>query len=238
MVIDNIYRTVQSIVSKEHAGFTSPEEFNHFAHLAQQEIFRNYFEDINRDEIKANRGLSNRGYGNLAQNERQRLEQFSEYTDLTITEPVDKPYAVTTLPEDLYYLDDRGMTTKNGDVIEEVSKHEISYLRRSISKFSLLYPIFTNTSGEIRIYPQGVQGPVSISYIREPKRPRWTYRTINGNPVFDPSSSSFQDIELHSSEFANLTVRILSYFGINLREADVVQVAEQLKNAIIQKDNA
>lgn len=237
-MIDLVFRTVDSIVVKEMSGYTSPDEFNNFANLAQQEIFRNYFEDINRDEIKANKGLTNRGYGNLPSNERQRLEQFSEYKELPLTLPTGKKYATITLPEDLYYLDDRGMATSTDDVIEEVTKHEINYLKRSISKFSKLYPIYSKVNGEIRIYPNTITGLVSLTYIREPKKPRWTYRTINGNPVFDPSSSSFQDFELHSSEFANLTVRILSYFGINIREAEVVQVAEQLKNAIIQKDNA
>ena len=51
--------------------------------------------------------------------------------------------------------------------------------------------------------------------------------------MYDPSNASFQDFELDSSEFYNIILRMLTYFGINLREPEVVKIAELMKD----KDN-
>ena len=55
--------------------------------------------------------------------------------------------------------------------------------------------------------------------------------------MYDPSNASFQDFELHESEFSNIVLRMLSYFGINLREGEVMQIAELLKDKMNLKDN-
>ena len=202
------------------------------------EIFRNYFEDYNRDQNKANRGLTNGGYANLTSNQRQMIEGFSVFAELDITLPEGANYAEATLPEDLYLLDDKGMLTRTGKVIDEVTKHSFGYVSNSISTFSALYPVFSQFGEKLRIYPQSVALPVTATYTRKPKAPRWTYRNIQGSPVFDPSNPSFQDFELHPSEFSNIVLKMLTHFGLNLREVEIMQIAEQLKNTITQKDNA
>jgi hypothetical protein len=60
---------------------------------------------------------------------------------------------------------------------------------------------------------------------------------ISGKELFDPSNSSYQDFEIHDSEFSNIVVRLLSYFSINIREKEVLEIAERLKNEITVKDN-
>ena len=78
-----------------------------------------------------------------------------------------------------------------------------------------------------------------MRYLRTPKMPNWTYITLpNGEPMFNSGDVSYQDFELHESEFSNITLRMLSHFGINLREQDVVQIAEVLKDKMNYKDNA
>ena len=237
-MIDNIYQVLQTIINKEQSGYVSPEEFNKLAHLAQQEIFRNYFEDINRDQNKENRGLTNRGFANLAANERQRVEQFSEEAVLVTDKPEGFKYATANLPEDIYFIEDRGVMTGKGKVVEQISKSDFGAASQSISAYSSMFPVYTQFGNQLRIYPQSITAPVTAAYIRNPKQPRWTYRNVSGNPMFDQDSSSFQDFELHPSEFSNIVLKMLSHFGLNLRETEVMQIAEQLKNSITQKDNA
>ena len=78
---------------------------------------------------------------------------------------------------------------------------------------------------------------IVMRYLRAPKRPNWTYVTVGTSPMFDGGSNDYQDFELHESEFPNICNRMLSYFGITLREADIVQIAESLKDKITIKDN-
>lgn len=237
-MIDTIYRVLQTIINKEQSGYVSPDEFNLLADLTQMEIYRNYFEDHNRDQLKANRGLSSKGFGNLPANQRQMLERFSDFTELDVELPEGANYAEATLPENLYFLDENGMLTKTGKVLDEVAKHSFGYVSNSISTFSNLYPVYSKFGDKIRIFPQSVALPITATYLRKPKAPKWTYRVIQGTTMFDPSSPSFQDFELHPSEFSNIVLKMLTHFGISLREVDILQVVEQLKNTISQKDNA
>lgn len=237
-MVDLVYKTLLTIINKENQGYVSPEEFNILANNVQMEIFRNYFEDENRDKNRENRGMTNKGYSNLDFNERQRINQFSS---------VDTMFKNTSgqfeLPNNLYFIEDDGIVpideegNQSGNVIEEVERHSIGYLKNSISSPSLTYPVYERYSDFINIYPEEILR-VKIRYIRTPKQPRWTYFvTGSGSELFNPANPDFQDFELHESEFTNIITRMLSYFGINLREGEIIQIAETLKDKLNLKDN-
>ena len=236
-MIDLVYKTLNTLLSKDNQGYVSPTEFNVLAHNVQSEIFREYFEDENRDKNKENRGLSNKGYSNLAFNERQRIDQFAATTNIP------KDSDIFTLPDDLYFIEDDGVVTGSDEthafrVIEEVEKSQINYLMRSSAKPTSLYPVYERFSNNIMVYPSTIEN-IQMRYLRTPKMPNWTYYTLpNGEPMFNSGDVSYQDFELHESEFSNITLRMLSHFGINLRERDVVQIAETLKDKMNYKDNA
>lgn len=236
-MIDLIYKTLLTIINKENQGYVSPTEFNILANNVQSEIFRGYFEDENKDKTKKNRGYTNKGYSNLDFNERQRIDQFADSSD--ISKETDGRFL---LPEDLYFIEDDGITpiennVESGNVIEEVERSTIGYLKNSLSAPSILYPVYERYGSHIIIYPETLTD-IRMKYIRTPKAPKWTYFvTGNGNELFDPSNSSFQDFELHESEFTNIVNRLLTYFGINLRESEVIQIAETLKDKLTIKDN-
>jgi hypothetical protein len=237
-MIDLIYKTLQTIINKENNGYVSPTEFNILANNVQNEIFRGYFEDENKDKIKENKGYTNKGYANLAFNERQRIDQFSAFSSIT-TDGEGK----FNLPSDLYFIEDDGIIQRNvneveaGNVVEEVERSVIGYLNRSISAPSLLYPVYERYGDYVIIYPSSVS-LIDLRYLRTPKMPTWTYFVTGaGNELFDSSNTSFQDFELHESEFSNIINRMLTYFGINLREAEIVQIAETLKDKLTIKDN-
>lgn len=242
-MIDIIYKTVLTIINKEINGYLSPTEFNLVANQSQNEIFKGYFADYNRDVNRENRGMANKGYGNLPFNQRQMIQQFSETAiDNTVTS------GVCDLPDDLYFIEENGVTTSEGEVFEgvvldEVEVRKIPYLNKSLAKPTNLYPIYGRLAKSIKISPATIT-KVDINYLRKPKNPNWTFTVITDPTsgkkyeMFNPASPSFQDFELHESEFSNIVLRILSYFGINIREADVVQVAETLKDKMnIKEEN-
>lgn len=238
-MIDLVYKTLLTIINKENQGYVSPTEFNILANNVQNEIFRGYFEDENKDKTKENRGYTNKGYSNLDFNERQRIDQFAAIEDIAKL-----PNGQFTLPDDLYFIEDDGIVPLNdktgqqdGNVIEEVERNTIGYLNRSISAPSAVYPVYERYNKYIYVYPESIS-LIRMRYLRIPKVPKWTYFVTGaGNELFDPSNSSFQDFELHESEFSNIINRMLTYFGINLREAEVVQIAETLKDKLTIKDN-
>lgn len=235
-MINRIYLVIQTLINKDQNGYISPDEFNIIAGNIQNRILRGYFEDENRDKVKENRGLTNRGYSNLSFNERQRIQQFAEIATLTYNGG-DSSFA---LPTDLYFIEDKGITTSNGNVIEEVQRTNLAYLNKSsLSAPSEVYPVYERYSNKIVVSPSSIVSGVTCRYIRTPNPPKWTFIVLgDGTPLFNPSANDFQDFELHESEFSNIAVMMLSELGLSIRESEVVQVAEALKNQQNIKDNS
>jgi hypothetical protein len=231
-MINKVYDTLLTILNKEIQGYISPVEFNLLANNVQLQIFREYFEDENRDKNRENRGLTNKGYANLSFNQRQRIDEFADQSTISHRE------TNYVLPSNLYLLEEDGISTPSGIVVEEVERSQINYMRSSEVAPTELYAVYEMIGNTIKVMPASFTNDLEVRYLRVPKEPKWTYFTLpDSTPVFNPSSSDFQDFELHKSEFSNVVVRMLVYFGINLRESDVVQVAEARKDKNNAKDN-
>lgn len=231
-MIDQVYKVLQTILNKENSGYVSPTEFNLLAKQVQDKIFRSYFEDENRDRNKENRGLTNKGYSNLSFNQRQRINQFSATTSIS---NVGGNY---TLPDTLYFIEDNGVVTSTGKVAEEIEKNSIGFASGSLAAPSETYPVYESFPGYIQVLPSSITTSITVRYITKPLDPKWSYRIVGNTELFDATQPDYQDFELHESEFSNIVLEMLAYFGINIREEAVVQAAELLKNTLNVKDNA
>lgn len=230
-MIDTIYKVLLTIMNKENQGYISPEEFNLLAINVQNEIFRGYFNDSNSAQNKENRGLTNRGYGNQSAQSKADISRFATDDDLTVTA------GIATLPTNLYKIEDRGVSTDGGVLVEVVDRNDIVTLLRTEVAPTVLYPVFEYRGDDtIKVYPTTITD-INVRYIRKPLDPKWTYTIVANKELYDPNNGSFQDFELDYSEFSNIVLRMLSFFGINLREAEVVQVAEGLKDKMNLKDS-
>ena len=235
-MIDLVYNTVLTIINKEIDGYLSPSEFNILANQVQTEIFRSYFEDENIDKNKENRGLTNDGYSNLAFKQAQRIEQFSDVANITAANNL------FALPSNMYFIEDNGVSStasanSYNAVISKVEQSEYNYLTRSSARPTELYPIYTQRGSNLQVFPTTITG-VEVRYLRTPNTPNWTFIVLpSGDPMYNPADAAFQDFELHESEFPNIVNRMLTYFGVNIREQEIVQIAETLKNSMNIKDN-
>ena len=143
---------------------------------------------------------------------------------------------VFALPSDLYQIEDDGVVADSGDVVEEVERSVFGYLNQSLSVPAADYPVYEHVGSNIRILPITITD-VNIRYIRKPAAPNWTYTVVSGKEMYDPSNGSFQDFELHPSEFSNIVVRMAGYFSVNLREEEVARVVGQKIQENEIKDN-
>lgn len=223
-MIDTIYQIVKVVLNKELRGNITPDEFNKVVKQVQEEIFLEYFTDINLQKNKENRGLTNGNYANLPQIIRQKIARFHSLATI----PRDLGSLMYNLPDDLYLLEDNGLIYNN-NVIEEAQGSEFGFLSSSLAMPSTTFPVYENYKDAVKVYPSDIITPIICRYLRKPADPKWTYTSVGDVELFDPTISDYQDIELHPSEFSNIVINTLSYLGINLREADVAQYAEALK---------
>lgn len=232
-MINLIYEILKVILNKEQRGNVTPAEFNYLAKQVQETIFRGYFTDLSRDTLRDNRGVGAAGFASFVHNQRQRIDRFAKTATLSFDTPN------FDLPNDLYMLYQHGITTSTGIVIEEVSPSKVGYLGQSSAAPSATFPVYERVNeGEILISPSSINSGVTCRYIRKPLDPNWTYTEVSGEPLFNAADADYQDFELHPDEFSNIVIQMLSYFGINIRESEVAQYAEALKQKQDSKEES
>lgn len=228
-MIDNVRKTVHDFLEKDNRGWISPERFNRYAYLAQLEVFEDYFFQYNRWLNLQNNRQSNTGYSDIPKNIREKLDMFQKEATLTYVDPIFQPPADSYRILDVYANDER---------VDEVSQRRIRLLNKSNHTApSASYPVHVRLENDIKVYPLTIVTNVVANYIRIPATPKWTYTVVNGDPLFNPSSVSYQDFEIHPSDETNLIIKILEYSGVTVREIEIVQYAGQKDNQKLTKEN-
>lgn len=122
---------------------------------------------------------------------------------------------------------------------ERVTNGNIRMLNSSmLTKPNTLFPAYTQeeiyyapisgTTRIINLYPNTLSdyGSLYCVYFRYPKDPKWTYVTLSsGEPVFDQTAIDYQDFEMPLEDEYKLSMKILQYCGISIREGEVAQYA-------------
>lgn len=88
------------------------------------------------------------------------------------------------------------------------------------------HPIITYYDNYIQFYPKDL-GYVTFDYLRLPSDPIWAFTTANNRPVYNPATSV--DIEFFPEDANELAFMVCSYMGANMREPQLIQYAEQMK---------
>ena len=123
--------------------------------------------------------------------------------------------------------------------VERVSQSKIFYLTNSLlTAPTQTYPAYVLDGNTITVYPTTIlqAGAIHAQYIRYPLPPNWTYQILTeGEPVFYPAASDFQDFELPDSDEPTLIAKICQYVGIEIREADVYNFGKTEENTETQE---
>ena len=227
-MINSVRNTVLAIINKNNYGYISPNDFNLFAKQAQLDLFEDLFYEYNYQLIKENARQSGTGYANISKGILETIDLFS------VTAPLAHVANNTyTMPVNYYLINkvlayDAAGTTLTGEA-ERVSHSKITLLNSSnLTAPTTTYPAYTTEGQTLTVYPAtiNVAGQLQAQYIRYPLDPQWTYLNITGGePVFDASSTSYQNFELPNDYEPDLVNKILQYAGVSIRESAVVQYA-------------
>lgn len=195
-----------------------PAEFNRLAGMAQLDIFENNFYDYNKFINYQNKRLTNSEYSDIPKNIQEKIDIFATTSGMTLNS------GFFTIDEDDVYRVQQ--LRYDGKVIEQVPKSVVLRLNSdAYSSPTTTYPVYVRYGNDFEIYPSTITDNVSCFYIRKPKQPKWTYNSIQGNPIYNPSASDFQDLEIHPSDEVKLIIKVLSYAGVTIRDPQVIEVA-------------
>jgi hypothetical protein len=222
-MINQVYTTVLAIINKDNRGYVTPLEFNLYAELAQMSLFEELFHKYAKSIVKQNARMYHSEFSDIPKHIREVLDIFTNESALVDNSGILYPSAT-----DFYRLI---KIDYNQTEVEEVSKLEINrVLNNNLIQPTVQYPVCVAINGGYKVYPTTLTlSNIKATYIRKPKQPNWTYQVIGGNPLFNPPAVDYQDFEFPESMFSDLVIKILGYAGVEIREADIIQVSQGME---------
>ena len=220
--IDTIYQRVLALANKEQRGYVTPQEFNLFANQAQQEIFEQYFYDLNQvARIPGNDYV----YADVDDMLEEKLQIFDR-NELMNT--------FGTLPSKVYRVHRIELNNVNCEILR--TKDFNSAINGGpLTKPSTRRPIVNIKGGKMQV-SDGIGSPanVNVFYFTKPSKVKWGYVVVNKKALYDPTYTS--NFELHPSEESELVYRILAFAGIAIEKPQLTQVAAQLEGLKVQQE--
>jgi hypothetical protein len=243
MTIDEIYRLVQTFANKEQRGFITPTDFNLLAKQAELELYNKRLSIImEKSQPKKSAGFYAESLTpELAEQDIAsflKTEKVTVDTDSSIAHVGSSGSLLTDYIVSISTADAENQTISTNVPVEIVNNKNINQiLRSSLVKPSASYPIAligassTSNAKLINVFPDSIKS-VTVNHYVNDSSPKWSYVTIAGKPVYDAGGST--QFKFSNRVHGELVVKILEYLGVTIREAEVVQYAQ---NKEVTQDN-
>lgn len=225
--IDTVYQKVLAIANKEQRGYITPQEFNLLANQAQQDIFEQYFYDLNAfSRIPGNDST----YADAVDIIKEKIDIFEKYRQTVAM----SANGVGLLPDyyrmgELYFLCNGGYVE-----VEKINQNDIHHIQNSpLTAPTSKRPVYVRNSGAsqslrnraIQVYPTTITAGVVCNYIATPATVAWGYTILNEQALYNANTA--QHFELHQSEETELVIKILQLAGIIIKDPALYQMASQ-----------
>tara|TARA_R110002096_G_scaffold71469_6_gene170702 strand:- start:212 stop:946 length:735 start_codon:yes stop_codon:yes gene_type:complete len=240
--IDTVYQTVQALANKEQRGYLTPQEFNLFANQAQQDIFEQYFYDINAFREK-------------------RPQEFEVGNSVSfIMTKIRDWYSVESLGANGVITGGAGGAGNNGKLMynrggvrrkmkEVDGPEELISLAKSNWHNQGTDEVFYFRVRDFQIqvwrrYGGALQPIPSAEYVTDlsievidgrPDLVYWGYIVVNEEALYNGAAS--QHFQLHHSEQADLVIKILKLAGIAIEDPSLFQPAAGEDQINLQQEN-
>jgi hypothetical protein len=222
--INSVYKAVLVVLEQEKRGVLTPNEFSKIATQAQQEIFTQYFDDLNQ--------LLGMPQTSLAYADRMALldEKISIFkTNETLTLANSKVTPTSAVQE-------LGSVIYSNREAQRIQQYEIYTTNQSpLTAPTAYYPVYTYEGGEITLFPT-LTGSVILNYLKFPADVKWGFNvdTELGHYVYNPLDSI--DFEIHKSDQPLLIDKILGYAGVMTKDQFVMSLANNKEQQINVND--
>jgi hypothetical protein len=239
--VDSVYQRVLGILNKEQRGYVTAQEFNLFANQAQEDLFEQYFYDINQfGRIPGN----STEYSDMLNLLNEKINIFETSTQPTRTgnffdEPTDL-YRLGTVVYKNTTTNSFGVSSTESIEAERINANEFLYINSSpLTKPKNVRPVFVANANGIRVYGNSeitAVAEVEFQYIKKPAKVQWAYQIVFNEPLYDAANSV--NFELHPSDETELVIKILELSGILIKDLNLYQVMNQEEQETIQQEKS
>ena len=222
--VNQVYKSVLVILQQEKRGVLTPTEFNKIATQSQQEIFTEYFDELNQ--------LLRQPQTSLAYADRyalldEKISLFKRNEAVTFNVGT----TVVNVPNNVQEL---GTVIYNNREVQRIQEYEVYTTNQSpLTKPSEFYPVYKYENQKLTLYPTTLTGTgVTLNFLKYPADVKWgfTIDTELGNYIYNPNDSV--DFELHQSDQPLLVDKILGYAGVMTRDQLALQLAASKEQQI------
>lgn len=229
--VNKVYEFLQFISNKSQSGFLTPKDFNKSINSALYELITKRYHNIRQQKPDGSPIIGFEQNQKVTDDLRYLIMNYDAY-------PVQSGFV--NLPKDYLHLSTlsyfRNDIDKEGETYTDLVNFNI--LRDSELAAQLSSKIFAQKvkrgkialarfiGDKIEVFPKDIK-VVKLVYLRKPKQVVWGFEVVNGKPVYSTDKSI--DIELPDDCMNELVFMCASYLGMNLRESELIQYSETLK---------
>lgn len=218
MSVDDVYKIMQFVINKNQNGYLTPDDFNLV--INQASINQISFLIGNVEQFQYGKGQPRIQYS-ISENIRQKLQPFIKTVTLSVTS------GSADYPDDFLLTD----TMMNNDGISRIRYAEnnklYSFLGSVIDPIET-NPIYVTSNTGFTFYPNTITD-AKLTYVSKPTAIVWAYTLDdNGRPVYNAGASV--DPQWYDTDIYSVIARALRMLGVNLKDNEVSQYAETIKN--------
>lgn len=222
--VNQVYKAVLVVLQQEKRGVITPTEFNKIATQAQQEIFTEYFDELNQ--------LLRQPQTSLAYADRYAL--LDEKISLFKRNEFVNFVAGTTIVDVPGNVQELGTVIYNDREVQRIQEYEVYTTNQSpLTKPTEFYPVYKYENQKLTLYPDTLTGTgVTLNFLKFPADVKWgfTIDTELGNYIYNPNDSV--DFEIHKSDQPLLVDKILGYAGVMSRDQLALQLSTSKEQQI------
>lgn len=230
--INSVYKAVLVVLQQEKRGVLTPVEFDKLAAQAQQEIYTQYFDDLNQLLRMPQTSLAYADRMSLLDEKIQIFKRSALKTTTIVngltTVSKTQLAAVNELGSVIFTV---GGVSREAQRIQQQDVYTVN--TSPLTAPTAHYPVYTYEDGTITFYPAGLTGTPQVNFLTFPSNPKWGFdiEPNLGNYIYDSSKSI--DFEIHKSDQPLLINKILGYAGVMTKDQLALSIAAQKEQQII-----
>jgi hypothetical protein len=221
MTIDEAKKFIEGQSRLNQLGNINPAQFNIYAKRAQLEILNDLVGNI--EEYQPGRPVPRKSFEvtSIISDDLANLIAASEFPMTAGIAPKPSNYMYLIPPMEASVSVPASLSWT--PVIFTTHGEKSMRLNSQINYPESDNPIGVNYNTFFQVYPDDMPRG-RITYIRKPVDPEWGYTTVNSAPVYNSGTS--QDFELPEAMHMRICQKVLEYYGISLRDGDLLNVTE------------
>jgi len=245
--INSVYTAVLVVLEQEKRGVLMPTQFNKIATQCQQEIFTEYFDELNLILRQPQTSLAYADRLNMLDEKIQLFKRVSTIPIGNGTAPAAAPTIDTVVipntVQELGTIVFKKNTTTAGRELQRIQPFEVFTTNESpLTKPTEFYPVYTYENNVITVFPTGLSTPLDIkslivNFLEFPADVKWGFKIDPelGNYVYNALDSV--QFTLPKSDQPLLVSKILGYAGVMSKDQFAMSLASQKEQQIIANSN-